>query len=119
MGITQPETRNRWLDWQPEAQILLKTAESTPTKPTERSFDGFVGATPAKSPGICAEPERGFDGSTYPGFPEIHGTPWAEWKADALNRLFEDYGVIGQPGRIMAKTVQDGLDHPPRREKRY
>jgi hypothetical protein len=33
---------------------------------------------------------------------------WAEWKAESLNRLFLEQGVIGRPGRITAATVLDG-----------
>jgi len=36
------------------------------------------------------------------------GTPWAEWKAAALNRLFQEQGTSGQPGRITAATVRHG-----------
>jgi hypothetical protein len=36
------------------------------------------------------------------------GMPWAEWKAVSLNRLFQDQGVIGKPGKITADTVLDG-----------
>lgn len=31
---------------------------------------------------------------------------WAEWKAAALNRLFQQQGVTGRPGRITAATVR-------------
>lgn len=36
------------------------------------------------------------------------GVPWCEWKAAALNRLFQEQGVTGQPGRITAATVRHG-----------
>jgi hypothetical protein len=36
------------------------------------------------------------------------GTPWAEWKAAALNRLFQEQGVSRKPGRITAATVRHG-----------
>jgi hypothetical protein len=32
----------------------------------------------------------------------------AEWKAAALNRLFQEQGVTGRPGRITAATVRHG-----------
>jgi hypothetical protein len=35
-------------------------------------------------------------------------TSWAEWKAAALNRLFQERGVTGRPGRITAETVRHG-----------
>ncbi len=33
---------------------------------------------------------------------------WAEWKAARLNRLFQEQGVTGRPGRITAATVLHG-----------
>jgi hypothetical protein len=36
------------------------------------------------------------------------GTPWAEWKAAALSRLFQVHGATGKPGRITAATVRHG-----------
>jgi hypothetical protein len=36
------------------------------------------------------------------------GTDWAERKAAALNRLFQEHGATGQPGRITAATVRHG-----------
>jgi hypothetical protein len=36
------------------------------------------------------------------------GTPWAEWKAAALNRLFQEHGAFGKAGRITAATVRHG-----------
>ncbi len=33
---------------------------------------------------------------------------WAEWKASALNRLFQQQGLTGRPGRITAATVRHG-----------
>ncbi len=35
-------------------------------------------------------------------------TPWAEWKAAALNWLIQGQGVTGKPGRITAATVRHG-----------
>jgi hypothetical protein len=43
--------------------------------------------------------------------PDASGIPWAEWKAAALNRLFREQGVTGQPGRITAETVRHGERH--------
>jgi hypothetical protein len=34
--------------------------------------------------------------------------PWAEWKALELNRLFQEQGITGEPGRITAATVLHG-----------
>jgi len=36
------------------------------------------------------------------------GIPWPEWKAAALNRLFQEQGATGKPGRISAATVRHG-----------
>jgi hypothetical protein len=36
------------------------------------------------------------------------GTPWAEWKAAALNRVFRKQGATGKSGRITAATVRHG-----------
>ena len=33
---------------------------------------------------------------------------WVEWKAAQLNRLFQEQGVTGRPGRITAKTIRHG-----------
>jgi hypothetical protein len=32
---------------------------------------------------------------------------WCKWKARALNRLFLEHGLTGEPGRITAETVRD------------
>jgi hypothetical protein len=50
-----------------------------------------------------ADPMEGRDPMDTP-----EGIPWAEWKAAALNRLFQEQGVTGQPGRITAETVRHG-----------
>jgi hypothetical protein len=33
---------------------------------------------------------------------------WYEWKAAALNRLFQEQGTSGEPGRITAATIRRG-----------
>jgi len=33
---------------------------------------------------------------------------WSEWKASRLNRLFQQQGATGRPGRITAATVRHG-----------
>ena len=33
---------------------------------------------------------------------------WSAWKASALNRLFQEQGATGRPGRITAATVRHG-----------
>jgi hypothetical protein len=37
------------------------------------------------------------------------GIPYCEWRARQLNELFRQHGQTGQPGRITAATVADGL----------
>lgn len=32
--------------------------------------------------------------------------PWAEWKAAALNRLFQQQGITGLPSRITPATIR-------------
>ncbi len=36
------------------------------------------------------------------------GIPSAEWQARALNRLFQEQGSGGQPGKITAETIRHG-----------
>jgi hypothetical protein len=36
------------------------------------------------------------------------GIAWADWKAAALNRVFQEQGTSGQPGKITAATVRHG-----------
>lgn len=43
----------------------------------------------------------------------ICATSWAEWKAEALNRLFQEQGRAGQRGRITTETVRRGARNPP------
>lgn len=93
-------TKSKWLTWKPEGQILAKTPGYELTKPTEPGFVSF-GASPLTiSPKIGAGPARLDD--------EDRETPWAEWKAATLNRLFLEQGVLGQPGKITAATVRHG-----------
>jgi hypothetical protein len=44
---------------------------------------------------------------------------WAEWKADALNRLFQKYGVLKQRARITAETVRHGESRLPAQKSAY
>jgi hypothetical protein len=95
-----PAKRSRWSDWKPKARILADSAESEPTKPSKPGFVGFEGATSAQTPEIEAGPD--------PADWCSKGIAWAEWKAAALNRLFQEQGVTGKPGRITAATVRHG-----------
>ena len=38
------QVRSRWLDWQPNRQILADSLGSKPSKPTQRGSDGFDGS---------------------------------------------------------------------------
>lgn len=35
--------------------------------------------------------------------------PYDQWKAEELNRLFNEQGVLHEPARITAETVKDGI----------
>jgi len=39
------------------------------------------------------------------------GVSWTEWKAVALNQLFQEQGRTGEPGRITAETIRHGEAH--------
>jgi hypothetical protein len=43
------------------------------------------------------------------------GISYAQWKADQLNRIFQEHGALKEPAKITADTVQDGLDKLARR----
>jgi hypothetical protein len=45
--------------------------------------------------------------ATVPAGTEVSIT-WDEWKAAALNQLFKEQGMTGNPGRIIAATVRHG-----------
>jgi hypothetical protein len=47
-------------------------------------------------------------GGPPPGSREEHWQNWDGWKAAALNRLFQQQGVLGKPGEITAATVRHG-----------
>jgi hypothetical protein len=105
MSTTAQATRNRWMVWKPKARILADSAESEPTKPSEPGSVGFEGAAYVGLSEIEAEL------ATADLELENNGMSWPEWKATALNRLFEELGTSGQPGRITAATVMHGEQH--------
>ena len=45
----------------------------------------------------------------------ISGLERAVWKAAALNRLFQEQGTIGEPGRLTAATVRHGGETDPKK----
>jgi hypothetical protein len=53
-----------------------------------------------------AEFKRRLDGCLSPE--AMEGISPEEWKARALNRLFEQQGLTGQPAKITAATVRHG-----------
>src|SRR5262249_32284894 len=42
---------------------------------------------------------------------DASGIPWAKWKATDLNRLFQEQGVTGAPGKITEATVRHGEEY--------
>ena len=102
MTAPNPAKRSRWLGWEPKPHILEHSAESGPTKPSKPGSVGFVGATPGNSRKI----ETVFD--TIRSAPPASFTTCAEFKAAMLNRLLQEQGTLGQPGRITAATVRHG-----------
>ena len=49
--------------------------------------------------------------------PDACGIPYAEWKAQELNRIFLERGAMGKPGEITAATVVDGLEKEAQRHR--
>ena len=85
------------MNWRPTDQIIGDSAEVEPTKPSKPGYVGFVGSPLEAIPNIAEAVSE-----------SEHGVPWADWKAAALNRLFQEQGVTGQPGRITAATIRHG-----------
>jgi hypothetical protein len=100
----KPAKKSRWLDWKTNGTILADLPEGEPTKPSIPGFVGFVGSAPEELPNIRVRSQLGEESAPEPE----RGISWAEWKAAALNRLFREQGVTGQPGRITATTIRHG-----------
>jgi hypothetical protein len=49
--------------------------------------------------------------------PDQKGMPYAAWKAERLNKLFELYGRMRERSKILPSTVQHGLDKSRANEK--
>jgi hypothetical protein len=75
----------RWVEGEPVPMNVLAAMERRPAEPSK------VRDRMLNEMGWCSK-----------------GTPWAEWKAAALNRLFQEQGVTGKPGRFTAATVLGG-----------
>jgi hypothetical protein len=103
MSISRPIPL-RWMNWRAPNQIIGDSAENDPTKPSKPGFVGFVGSVPDDQTNIRVKSE-----SVHEAVNDTdRGIPWAEWKAAALNQLFKEQGLIGQPGRITAATIRHG-----------
>jgi hypothetical protein len=87
----------KWTNIEPE-----RHSEEGPTTPALRAIQAD---SPAAPPGV-GEPAQKPVASE--GAEHVQAVSWAEWKAAALNRLFQEQGVTGQPGRITAATVLHG-----------
>jgi hypothetical protein len=109
-----------WLAWRPNAdfvvfegspsghsqgQICMTPEPTKTTKMPEGDFVVFEGSPGGHFQGANVPPYGAY--KNYKNSPATFRT-WAEWKAAMLNRLFQEQGVTGQPGRITAATVRDG-----------
>jgi hypothetical protein len=86
--------------------------ETLPVSNLERSAPD-IGAEPGKAE--SADEEMAQAGARS----DLEGVPWAEWKARALNRIFQEHGLTGKPGRITAETIRDGLERAARRRENW
>jgi hypothetical protein len=71
------------------------TAEPTGASQTEEEANGAAEIAVQR----CSRSARS---------PEKYGATWPEWKATALNRLFQEQGSIGEPGQITEATIRHG-----------
>jgi hypothetical protein len=60
--------------------------------------------------------ERGRTGNSETAREEVW-ISWCEWKAGELNRIFQEHGLTGQPGRIKPETIRDDMERAARRER--
>src|ERR1700722_10877659 len=109
MEMSETERHSRWLAWKPREQILVDSAEREPTIPSEPGFGGFDGSHSSLSANIepldCVlrqdlSQKKRIEPDVDSAFHEERVMSWCEWKAAALNRLFLEQGVTGNPGRI-------------------
>jgi hypothetical protein len=85
---------------------LSGPGESETTKPSERGFvgsEGFTSEVQCKKAIVSLDVTR-----IEPASDDPAATLWAEWKAAALNQLFREQGLAGQPGNITAATLGHG-----------
>jgi hypothetical protein len=113
INTTSSPLNRKWMGWQPGARISRICPDNEPTKPSKPGSVGFEGALQEKSQEICDRPDAE-PKSPVPAVMAVSGTldstglPWCAWKAETLNRLFQEQGVTGRPGRITATTVRRG-----------
>jgi hypothetical protein len=87
----------KWTNIEPE-----RPAEQGPMPPAP------LAAVHAYYPAASWAEGRAQEPGASEGAEHEQGVSWAEWKAAALNRLFQELGVTGQPGRITDATVRHG-----------
>src|SRR5262249_14687218 len=75
--------------------------------PGSVGFEGSPSGGFAKIPAGKGGPDSIFGSVDSSSAPE-GVMSWAQWKAAALNRLFKEQGLLGQPGHITAETVSHG-----------
>lgn len=105
------------------ATFLTKWASAEPVKPTTHRSESRrdVGESASDAPLGPSRPCEDAERAIPPVSLHVKSAPtctvsaehesglgWAEWKAMSLNRLFQEQGVTGQPGRITAATLEHG-----------
>jgi hypothetical protein len=111
-------SNGRWADWDPKEQNSKTHPSIAATKPSKHGFVGFEGPIRLLFAKIGADPSSQILGENQPtkptksvGTDAERGIPYAAWLADRLNALFRHHGTAGEPSRITAVTVADGLSH--------
>jgi hypothetical protein len=78
---------------------------------------GYQRAVRSAMPGNLKRQERGRQTGDSKTAREGVWISWCEWKARALNLLFLEHGLTGEPGRITSETVRDGTKRAARRRE--
>lgn len=91
------------MSWRDKLQVAyLESRDKSDRSPTfATSVTNSVNQTDALSSDVPRPPDQSEVANGAD-----RGTPWAEWRAAALNQLFKEQGVTGQPGRITAATIR-------------
>ena len=104
-----------WLEWEPAARTKPDSTKHEPTKPSKPGFVGSVASISVAAASIEGANSRNqyrritkssIDSQVDSASQEERVMSWCEWKAAALNRLFLEQGVTGQPGRISPDTIR-------------